>query len=420
MNILLISRYHPELIRGGAQQVAYEVFEGLKAVGATVNLLAAIDGACPPGLFRPGAHITGFDGREGEYLFLSRDYDLDWHRTSDAALIDAYVEFLQRLRPDVVHFQHFLSLGIDLLTLTRGVLPQAKIIFTCHEFLAICAADGLMVRTTDGSLCTHASPVRCHQCRPERSPAAFLARRLWMQRHLEAVDFFTVPSRFMIEPYVAWGLPHDKFIHVPHGQQVTAAPATVWLGAEQGPRNRFGFFGQMVDAKGLHILLQAVDLLRGAGFTGFTLDINGANLDFASTEKREMIAAFLTAEAARPAAERIVISNGAYHPDHQPYRLARIDWVVTPSVCWESYGLVISEAWSAGKPVIASAAGGPAERIVHDHDGLLFPLGDARALAATLRRACTEPGLWERLAANITPPPTRETMVRNLQNLYAA
>ncbi len=44
MKVLLLSLHHPELVRGGAQQVAYELFEGLKEVpGVEPVLLAAID-----------------------------------------------------------------------------------------------------------------------------------------------------------------------------------------------------------------------------------------------------------------------------------------------------------------------------------------------------------------------------------------
>ena len=31
MKVLLLSLFHPELVRGGAQQICYELFEGLKA-----------------------------------------------------------------------------------------------------------------------------------------------------------------------------------------------------------------------------------------------------------------------------------------------------------------------------------------------------------------------------------------------------
>ena len=44
MKVLLVSLYHPELVRGGAQQIAYELFEGLKAgPGIEPTLLASVD-----------------------------------------------------------------------------------------------------------------------------------------------------------------------------------------------------------------------------------------------------------------------------------------------------------------------------------------------------------------------------------------
>jgi len=200
--ILLISLFHPELLRGGAQQVCYELFEGLKAGGACdVTLLASSD-SLYPALYKPGARITGFDGKPDEFLFLMQDYDYWWHKTGSPQVVEAFADFLQLIQPDVVHFHHFFTYGVDMLTLTRRVLPQARIVFTFHEFMSICAADGQMVRRTDQSLCTHASQVRCHQCFPDRSPEQFLTRRMWFQAHLNRVDVFTCPSQFMIAHYV--------------------------------------------------------------------------------------------------------------------------------------------------------------------------------------------------------------------------
>jgi glycosyltransferase involved in cell wall biosynthesis len=98
--------------------------------------------------------------------------------------------------------------------------------------------------------------------------------------------------------------------------------------------------------------------------------------------------------------------------------MARIDWCVVPSLWWEIFCLVISEAWAFGRPVIASNVGGPAERITDGVDGLLFELGDARALAETMRRAATEDGLWDRLAAGISSPPSGAAMTREFLAVY--
>ena len=412
--ILLVSLFHPELVRGGAQQVCYELFQGLRESGRADCVLLASTDDTYPALFKSGARITGFDQRDDEFLFLMQDYDYWWHKTSAPRAIEALVEFLETIRPDVVHFHHFFTFGADVLTLTRRVLPSARIVFTFHEFMAICAADGQMVRRTDRSLCTHASQIRCHQCYPDRSPEHFLTRRMWFQSHLGHVDVFTCPSRFMIEHYVRWGIPREKIRHVANGQRPYGKPGP----ASPGPKTRFGFFGQFVDNKGIHILLRAVRQLRAEGFTGFSVDLNGDNLRYASEPVRKEIEAFLEEEAARAPDEQIVFLNGSYHVDELASRMARVDWVVVPSTWWEIFCLVISEAWMFGKPVICSNAGGPAERVEDEVSGLHFQLGDHRALARTIRRACTEAGLWDKLAAGLPPAPTRESMVAGFQAIY--
>jgi glycosyltransferase involved in cell wall biosynthesis len=416
MNVLLISLFHPELVRGGAQQICYELFQGLKEEpGITPTLLASIDDS-QPALYKSGARITGFDGRAGEFLFLSKEYDYWWHRTSSVQLLESYAEFLQIIRPDVVHFHHFLTLGIDLLSLTRKVLPRARIVLTFHEFLAICAADGHMLRKTDGSLCTQASAVRCHQCLPQIPPEQFFVRERWMKKHLAAVDVFTTPSRFMIKHYTDWGIDPKRISQVANVQQDLRGTA---VAAERRTRrNRFGFFGQLVDVKGIQVLLRAVEILRAEGFTDFTVELNGDNLRYASEARRQEIEGFLARESAKPLAEQNVHFNGSYQVEQLAGRMARIDWCIVPSIWWEIFGLVISEAWMFGRPVIVSNVGGPAERVRHNVDGLHFQVGDAASLAEAMRRACTEKGLWEKLAAGIAAPLPRARMVREYCALY--
>src|SRR6202044_1248731 len=158
---------------------------------------------------------------------------------------------------------------------------------------------------------------------------------------------------------------------------------------------------------GVQVILRAVGLLRAQGITGFTVEINGENIRWASAPVREEGERFLAAERARPPEEQIVTLNGGYHIDDLASRMARVDWCIVPSTWWEIFGLVISEAWMFGKPVICSNRGGPGERVRHDVDGLQFQLGDPRSLAETLLRAATEEGLWERLRANLPEPPSR-------------
>ncbi len=90
------------------------------------------------------------------------------------------------------------------------------------------------------------------------------------------------------------------------------------------------------------------------------------------------------------------------------------DIVVVPSRN-EPFGIVVLEAWAAGKPVVATLAGGPREFIWHDVNGFLVntdPAGLAhgigslladhdhcRALGANGRRAVEDKFNWDNIAA---------------------
>jgi glycosyltransferase involved in cell wall biosynthesis len=66
---------------------------------------------------------------------------------------------------------------------------------------------------------------------------------------------------------------------------------------------------------------------------------------------------------------------------------------LVPSAWAEPFGLVAVEAMQAGRPVIASAAGGLADIVVDGETGLLTPPGDAVALAAAVQRLVADEGL---------------------------
>lgn len=64
---------------------------------------------------------------------------------------------------------------------------------------------------------------------------------------------------------------------------------------------------------------------------------------------------------------------------------AGIDVFVLPSRS-DSFGLVLLEAWANGVPVIGYRAGGVADVIRHEQDGLLVRCGDVNELAGAVRR----------------------------------
>lgn len=76
----------------------------------------------------------------------------------------------------------------------------------------------------------------------------------------------------------------------------------------------------------------------------------------------------------------------------------QVDLLVFPSVGREAFGRVAIEAFAHGVPVLGSDLGGIAETVIPDHNGFLFPVGDAASLAGLIERVAGDGTLFERLS----------------------
>jgi glycosyltransferase involved in cell wall biosynthesis len=80
-----------------------------------------------------------------------------------------------------------------------------------------------------------------------------------------------------------------------------------------------------------------------------------------------------------------------------PRQLDDLHVLVHCSTIPEPFGQVVVEGMAAGLPVVAAAAGGPAEIVRHGQTGMLVAPGDVDALAMTLRHLAVDHALRERL-----------------------
>jgi glycosyltransferase involved in cell wall biosynthesis len=77
---------------------------------------------------------------------------------------------------------------------------------------------------------------------------------------------------------------------------------------------------------------------------------------------------------------------------------AETDVVALPSY-WEGLPIALIEALSAGKPIVASDAGGNPELVLEGENGLIVPIGDPAALAEALLRLAGDPDERRRMGA---------------------
>jgi glycosyltransferase involved in cell wall biosynthesis len=140
-----------------------------------------------------------------------------------------------------------------------------------------------------------------------------------------------------------------------------------------------GLFGRITPWKGQHVFLKA--LVELPGVRGL---IVGEAL-FTSEDRRYGKELRDLAEQLR-IADRIQFTG--FCPNILPLLLS-VDVVAHCSTSPEPFGRVIVEAMLAGRPVIATRAGGALEIVTDNQTGLLVEPGDAHALAAAIQRLLT-------------------------------
>lgn len=391
--ILFICHNHPSLHPGGTEIFAYDLFQEVKASGAAEALFLA----CTDRLHREQKPGTAFQtvGRSADELILwTGHYDRFFMSQNDLhGIVPELTMLLQSFKPDVVHFHHSLLIGVEMLQLVKRVLPQARIVFTLHDYYMICANDGQMVKPRTHELCRQASPDACHKCFPEIGGDQFVLRTKHIQNMLDAVDRFIAPSEFLRTRYVAWGLNPDKIDVLRNGRPAVHAQPPREIAAE-GKRNSFAYFGNLSPYKGVMVAIEAARLLSEAGRSDFSLAIHGG-APFQSDRFRDGFAKAVADNA------RSVTHRGPYSVDEMSGLMRGADWVIVPSIWWENAPLVIQEALQQRRPVICSNIGGMAEAVRDGVDGLHFRAGDASDLARVMAMAMDTPGLWDKLAGQI-------------------
>ncbi|WP_288130899.1 glycosyltransferase family 4 protein [Microbulbifer sp.] len=391
--ILIVSHGHPDHSKGGAEVAAYNLFKEYERQGLDTVFLARTD--------QPAHGGSAFStiNSDREILFHTNMSDFFLFQSGNKKHIwQDFRGLLEKYRPTVVHFHHYIHMGLEMIREVKNTLPDTRIVVTLHEYLAICANNGQMVKPgKQMKLCYKSSPTDCARCFPERSAADFFLREKYIKSIFDLVDKFVSPSHFLIDRYKQWGIPEEKLIMIENGQPEVEAPPPRPL-ADGEVRGRFAFFGQINPFKGVDVMLEAFNLLPDEVKEKVHLDIHGANLEVQTEEFQEKINRLLEELG------DLVTLHGSYESHEIGRLMEQTDWVIIPSVWWENSPMVIQEAFNHGRPLISSDIGGMVEKIKDKINGFHFRSRSANSLSSSLNEASKGERTWHDLVESIEIP----------------
>lgn len=328
---------------------------------------------------------------------------------------------LDDVQPEAVHFFHLRQLGSNLIGVAKA--HGARVVVNLMDFWFLCPRFTLL--RSDGALCEGPPDgglgcVPCHQpdlagVTPAAAPPALTSEpparlRALLDRpgrqlaNLARADAVVAPSRFLAGLFAKNGFPASRVTVVPYG----LAPGRIAPLAAERPRTplRLGFCGVLSPWKAPHLVIRAVRDSREA----VELRIHG-NAD------EPMFADYIARCRTIAGDDPRITFRGAYGENEAAGVFAELDALVVPSTWYENTPFVVLEAFAAGLPVIASDLGGLAEVVADGKNGLLFRVGDAGALRATIERLAGDPALYARLRPQ--PPHDVAADYTTFRGLYA-
>lgn len=373
MRILYVIHGYPPYYMAGSEVYTYnlareqakknEVFVFHRIEDKSILLHQVVDS------FEEGVHIRKINNYEPTPATFYDKY-------LNPEIDDAFREYVKHVNPDVVHIGHLshLSTQIPIIAKREFGLP---VFFTIHDFWMFCHR-GQLINPQNWEICPLPNAVQCTKCAAFHYQKCDFDSKLIEERDehirqtLDCIDMFFAPSHTLENFFIDMGVDHHKIVYAKYGFNISKLAKHP---KELHPEITFGFTGRIIHTKGVHLLCEAFNNVKG---NAKLLIYGDYESDYGNRLKEHY------------SSNRIQF-KGSYHNNELQSVLDSLDVLVCPSIWLENAPLVIQEAQSVELPVLVSDRGGMAE-LVHDGiDGFTFKLGDAEDLRDKMQDLVNHP-----------------------------
>ena len=326
------------------------------------------------------------------------------------------------------------GVGLHRVPVPRGLNPRALVGFVrllrqlrpavvhCYNprpmLYAGTAARLLGIRAVLGSLSAFACqvPDREYSFLPQKLHTLSGQNRMRNQFLARVVGAFAVVSRLLGERFCRYNrIPLEKLRVVPYGVPLDEMPADARRSLVSAGRRQLGAAGDEIIVASVGRLVEQKD---------YPTQLRGFALAAAEDRRLRMVlvgAGPLRAELERLADELGIAGRVTFlgHRSDVPQLLPAFDIFVMTSK-FEPYGVALLEAKAAGLAIVATEVNEIPEIIPDGRCGLLFPAGDATALAGRLVALAAAPDLRSRLAENALLEAREKHSLRAMIDRYQA
>ncbi len=267
---------------------------------------------------------------------------------------------------DVIHYNNMSLIGIKALSYGNAIK-----LYTAHEHWLVCPMHVLW--KYDREVCSKKSCTMC-QLRGKRPPQLWRHTSL-MDRMLKHVDRFLSPSRFTLHKHLDMGL-DIPIEHMPYFLPRRPANDTQEKPAKRS-RPFFLFVGRLEYIKGVQNLINAFRkndqfdlMIAGDGNYRAALEDQAKdcpNIKFLGRLSQDELADLYAAATA----------------------------VLVSSICYETFGIIIIEAFSHKTPVIVNDLGALPEVVDDSEGGFIYRNEDE--LVAAMKKLANDPVLRDEL-----------------------